>query len=260
MRLFAAALCVMSLGTAGDAVIGGSELCGVTITQDLRLDADVVCTGDGIVAGADGIRIDLNGYTIQGSGIGTGVIVTGRKDVTVEGGVVRGFVAGVRLNSATGVVIHDMELVANNDGIDAQAGAIGNAIKDNVFRENTVRAVMLRSNSVDNDVKGNTFTANRIGVLVFGGVDSRIKDNTFAGSTLTAIRVNAPSTGNAIKDNRFDGNAAGVEFTVLPAGSATGNELKDNTLAGNACAVKGPTEGNTLKDNRFENNVADSCS
>ena len=262
MRLFAAGLMLMSVGTSAE-IIGGSlvsDVCGVTVTQDLRLDADAVCPGDGIIAGADAIRIDLNGHTVQGSGTGTGVVITGRTGVTVQGGVLRGFAVGVRLNTATGVVIRHVEFIANGEGLDAQAGSIGNAIKDNIFREHTVRAIMLRGNVRENDIKGNTFTGNRIGMLVFAGADNQIKDNDFAGSSLAAIRVNVLATGNVFKDNSIAVNEAGIEFLSKTTGSAAGNELKDNALTGNSCGIKGPTTGNTLKDNRFENNLADACS
>src|SRR3712207_1967639 len=41
--------------------------CGQTITSDTRLATDLInCHGDGIVIGADGITLDLNGHTIDG--------------------------------------------------------------------------------------------------------------------------------------------------------------------------------------------------
>ena len=43
------------------------ELCGVTVTESLKLDHDLACSGDGIIAGAEGIRINLNGHTMTGS-------------------------------------------------------------------------------------------------------------------------------------------------------------------------------------------------
>ena len=83
----------------------------------------------------------------------------------------------------TGIVIRHNEFVDNGEAIDAQAGSVGNTIKDNVFRGSTVRAIMLRSSSQDNDIKNNVFAGIWIGVLVFGGVDSQIKDNVISGST-----------------------------------------------------------------------------
>ena len=43
-------------------VAAGQGLCGATIVEDLRLDHDLVCAGDGLIVGADDITIDLNGH------------------------------------------------------------------------------------------------------------------------------------------------------------------------------------------------------
>ena len=67
------------------------SLCGTAILEDLRLDHDVACTGDGLIAGVDGIMIDLNGYTLSGSGTGVGIAITGRHDVSIAGGTIRSF-------------------------------------------------------------------------------------------------------------------------------------------------------------------------
>jgi len=150
--------------------------------------------------------------------------------------------------------------VGNPEGVDCQAGCIGNTIKDNVFRDSTTRGIMLRSNSHDNDIKNNAFTANRVGILVFGGVDNTLKDNIVSGSSLAGIRLNVIATGNVLKDNTVSSNVVGIEFIVTPTGSATGNDLVGNTITTNNCGLKGPTAGNNFKDNSFEGNIADTCS
>jgi parallel beta-helix repeat protein len=243
--------------------VGGAtanDLCGTTITGDLTLDHDLVCAGAGLVVGADGIRVDLNGHTVAGSGGGVGILVVGRSDVTIANGVIRNFQAAVQLNASTGIVIRHNELVQNSDGIDIQAGGVGNTIKGNTFRSHTVRAVMLRGGSSDNDIKDNTFVANRIGVLVNGATDTELKNNLVSESSLTGIRFNNAATGNSVKDNILTSNLAGIEFLVTPpAGSSVGNEFKGNTLTGNGCGLRGLTAGNTFKDNTFEGNTADAC-
>jgi parallel beta-helix repeat protein len=236
------------------------DLCGATILDDLKLDHDLSCTGDGLIVGADGIRIDLNGYTLGGSGVGAGVVVTGRKNVSISGGTVWNFAVGVRVNTTTDVVIKQNDFVANPEGIDLQSGSVGNTIKNNAFRDSITRGIMLRSNSRENDIKNNTFTGNRLGILVFGGINNTLKQNIISGSTLAGIRVNVIATGNVLKENTVTSNAAGIEFLVTPTGSATGNELNGNTIATIDCGLKGPTAGNDLKNNSFEGNVADTCS
>ena len=250
-------IALLTVGAIGG--VTANDLCGTTVTGDLKLDHDLVCAGDGLIVGADGIRIDLNGHTIAGSGAGVGVLVVGRSDVTVANGVIRNFLAAVQMNTSTGIVIRHNEFVQNGEGIDVQAGTIGTIVKANVVRDNATRGIMLRGGSRDTDVKNNTFSGNRIGVLLFGAIDSEVKDNLVSGNSVSGIRFNVVATGNVVKDNVVVSNVAGVSFAVTPTGSAIGNELKGNTVSGNACGVEGPAAGNSFKDNTFQGNTVDAC-
>ena len=71
----------------------------MTVRSNLKLDHDLTCAGNGLIVGADRIKLDLNGHTITGSGSGVGIGVTGRSHVSIVGGTVRNFEAGVRVNS-----------------------------------------------------------------------------------------------------------------------------------------------------------------
>lgn len=251
-------LCLALAG--GPTARAADDLCGATILESVTLDHDLTCAGSGLSVDADGITIDLGGYTITGPRSGVGILVTGRTDVRITGGTITNFSAAVVTNLSTAVVIDHIEFAGNPEGVDLQAGSIGNTIKDNVFRDSATRAIMLRLNSRANEIKGNVFSANRVGILVFGGTFNTLKDNTISGSTLAGIRLNVIATGNVLKDNTLTSNAVGVEFLITMTGSATGNELKANEIVANTCGLKGPTAGNILKDNSFSGNVADSCS
>jgi len=236
-----------------------NDLCGVTITEHLKLDHDLACAGNGLIAGADGITLDLNGHTITGSGTGAGINVTGRTGVSIFGGIIRNFGAGVLTNASTEIVIKWNQFEGNVDGIDLQAGSGGNTIRHNDFRNNRTRGIMIRGASTNHVINENTFTGDRVGILVFAGVDNIVKDNLVSASTLAGIRINVFATGNLIVKNFVTSNPAGIEFLVSGTQSAVGNTLARNTLALNTCGVKGPVSGNTLEKNRFEGNGSDSC-
>jgi hypothetical protein len=67
-------------------------VCGSTITSDATLDSDLSCAGAGVVVVS--ARLDLNGHSVLGSGVGTGVTLQGT-DATVVSGSVSGFADGV---------------------------------------------------------------------------------------------------------------------------------------------------------------------
>lgn len=234
-------------------------LCGATIVEHLKLDHDLNCPGDGLIVGADGIKVDLNGFTIMGSGIGSGVDVVGRTQVTIVGGTVRNFFAGVRTRDSSEIVVSHMELVENVDGVDLNQRSTGNTVKHSEFRNNRSRGIMIRSFSTLHVVKDNTFTGDRVGILVFGGIDNLVEHNVVTGSLLAGIRLNVFATGNHVVKNTVISNPAGIEFLLTPTGSAVGNTVSKNTIAMNVCGIKGPTDGNTLDKNLFEGNGADIC-
>ena len=140
-------------------------------------------------------------------------------------------------------MIKENLLTGNRDGIDCAAGSVGNTVKENQFRDNSARGIMLRGGVTDNVIKENTFAGNFVGILVFAGVENTIKENRISASTLAGIRVNVFASGNLILENSIFSNPAGIEFLVTPTGSSTGNVLVENRIAMNACGLKGPTDG-----------------
>ncbi len=93
--------------SAAERALASPISCGDKITRDTTLHRDLVnCRSNGIVIGADGVRLDLNGHTIDGNGklvascqkkkiiCDDGVVSVGHSDVTVVGGLIRNFALG----------------------------------------------------------------------------------------------------------------------------------------------------------------------
>ncbi len=82
--------------------------CGQVVTQDVVLAADVSCgpsNSPGLVVGADGITIDLNGHSVSawifaGHTGGTGIVNEGHDGVTIRNGSVGGAI-GISLEGAS---------------------------------------------------------------------------------------------------------------------------------------------------------------
>jgi large repetitive protein len=64
--LAAAITCAAAFTAAGQA-LATPVSCGEVITSDTRLESDLTCPGKGIVIGADGITLDLNGHEVRSS-------------------------------------------------------------------------------------------------------------------------------------------------------------------------------------------------
>ncbi len=229
------------------------------ITKDLKLDRDLACADAGLIVGADGIKIDLNGHTIAGTGVGAGINLTGRTGVSVSGGTIANFFAGVLTNASTDIVIKSNAFVGNTDGVDLQAGSRGVTIRHNEFRDNRSRGIMIRGDSTEHTIEHNTFAGDRVGILVFAGVANTLRNNQVTASTLAGIRINVFATGNILSKNTVTSSPAGIEFLVSGTQSAVGNTVYRNTLESNTCGIKGPLGGNTVEKNHFKENVSDTC-
>src|SRR5256885_15973205 len=93
----AAALVALAVGPSARAATTPITACGQTVTTSAFLAQDLDCAWTGIVVGASGITIDLNGHVLKGdhSLSYNGIDDSGAYDVTIKNGVVRNFDDGV---------------------------------------------------------------------------------------------------------------------------------------------------------------------
>lgn len=288
---FLAAYLVVGIPTAA-----ASDLCGVTITADLKLDHDLACAGVGITVGADGVTIRLNGHTISGpvamDPSVSGIIVLGRTDVSIRGpGTVMGFFAGVRIVGSSDVEVKrltvmgsheagirlegstDVKVVGNevfgghHDAIQLR-NSHGNVIMENVATASDPSGCAINLVSSNNNlVKKNSLSNSGTSGIQLGRIASlppssgnRILENEISDST-HGIRAFGGATGNLVSKNEIVDSTNGISF-VGPAPEALGNTYSKNEIEANACGIKGSaTElaGNTFIDNEFEDNGSDVC-
>ena len=123
--------------TLGSAHAGVGLQCGETVVSDLKLTDDLgPCPGHGLVVGAHGITIDLDGYSILGQSGGTGIDNSGGYDgVTIAGvtmpksyvpgatderGTIENFDFGVRIvDGVDNRIIKLRILEPGSDGVEA---------------------------------------------------------------------------------------------------------------------------------------------
>ena len=94
-----------------------SAACGQVVEGLIELNSNLNCSADGLIVGADGTTIRLNGYTITGPGPDSskaGVSVGNQDDVRIEGpGTIEQFQAGILASGAEGTVITELILEDN---------------------------------------------------------------------------------------------------------------------------------------------------
>jgi hypothetical protein len=209
----------------------GNVSCGQTLTESTIVENDLEnCAGDGLVAGADGITIDLNGHTIDGQTIptGNGIAISGVDRVVVKNGTITGFDVGVSIVfGADGTRVRDLRI---------SGSAIGNGIEAQALRAaligNTVfgRAIGIVVAGTTTTTARNTVKDNDTGILV-GGSRPVVSRNTVlsnAGDGIQAIATAGAFNGNVANANGDDG----IDVTGATGATLDGNSASFNTGLG----------------------------
>jgi parallel beta-helix repeat protein len=241
---------------------GTGIACGDTITADTTLDRDLIdCPSNGIVIGADGITLDLNGHTISGDGkpvrrcrrdqiCDVGVANDDHAGVTVRGGSVRGFGFGVGVfrgrnnrfveldssrNQLFGFVIggSSRTVIRDSSGHDnprPDGDGLGVfmshdlRIVHNSFRRNGQLGIHMEGSS-KNLVKGNLVSRNGDFGMLLEADGNRILENRSVRDGGTGILVAAGSR-NVIAGNRISGSGEGIAVE-----KGRGNRVVRNVIA-----------------------------
>jgi hypothetical protein len=178
--------------------------CGDTISANTTLHADLgPCPGDALVIdnASNPVTLDVNGYSIKGSGSGNGVFVMNvQPGLTIKGpGFISNFQNGVQLSLATGsVLVYDLTLKRNDTGI-----AVGS------FRSGTTR---IMHNTIHGGDRG------QVGVAVgnvSGSGETRVYKNVISGQATAAVTVNnSPNISQSIIDqNLVTQNQSGIKVS-----------------------------------------------
>ena len=198
---------------------GSTSLCGTSITENLKLKEDLVCSGNGIRVGADGITIDLNGHRIIGPGTAlptVGIVIGGHSHVKIVGpGTVTKFRTGILIASSDHVKVEKLKIVENGRLVPSFASSDG--------------------------------------IRVWSSTNVKIEDAKIERNGNDGVELMS-STGVEIEESKIRENGAGIHFV-----GSTGNSVEENKITRNTCGVKGPTDGNAFEDNKFKDNIADSC-
>jgi parallel beta-helix repeat protein len=289
-RVALAALAALTL-TAGDAQ--GAVSCGKVVKKDLKLKKNLKnCPGDGLVVGASGITIDLNGHTVSGtkaggsSGIefafaysnvlvkggGGGRIARFADGVATTNGSNKCRVRGVRIKNTTGSAVRvtgcDNAKVHNNDIEDGGVYSVSVTLSENVGitgNEITVPApdpsstagVLIAADpSGANSVEDNVIRGaheGTWGILVHGSAPGgKLKGNVVRGFTQFGIGAYNGVNTTAVKKNVVAGN--GTHGIHIQNTAGTGTKVVKNTARDNGFDGIRLDKASQVGDNRANDN------
>jgi parallel beta-helix repeat protein len=222
--------------------------CGGTITADTTLHHDLNnCPNNGILIGADGITLNLNGHTIDGDGTPAagcdpvkdfcdiGVANDGHDGVTVKHGSMRQMEAGVNLFQAPHNRLLDLSASRNRrvgfSLFESSRSIVKNSSANGLPHEGT-GVLLFDSNRVrvlDNSFRDDTL----MGISVIGGTGNLVGRNQIRGAGKDGINVDADAKHTLLRGNRATHSLRDDGFDI-ESGSAklTGNRANRNSDLG----------------------------
>ena len=280
------------VATVGGATPAGAVhvSCGQTITESTTLDSDVgPCSNNGIVVGADGITLNLNGHRVFGtaaSGDGAGVLLVNRRGVTVTSGTVSDFDGGVAIaggggNTVVRINAHDNIGASQGhppapstlwgDGIAVQGSSDNRILFNDVQNNGPFSGIGLFTGDTDHPfippalVEGNLIQGNNVQNNVacrlgpFCDNDGIRLEPRVGTSCLTGPAI-CPGRGNRVIGNTVDRN--GLDGISL-FGFTSNNVVQGNTANFNGFRGAVPGDGvrvfgssNTISSNSARGNAA----
>ena len=208
-----------------------SVQCGDVVTHSIKLKSDLSCGGDvdGLIVGADNIKIDLDGHSIgagwRGSGRAVGIRNEGFDNVRILNGRITNYDSGAILISEA-----ENNLVKNMDVFGWGYGG-GITVVDSTH-------VRLENNSAESDYRG---------IYLLRTDDSLLLGNTAWASNPGWGMMITDGNNNRIIGNHLRQSYDGIGLTVEGSGTSITGNFFDNTSETGA-VISGP-------DNVFSRNT-----
>jgi parallel beta-helix repeat protein len=171
------------------------------------------------------IVLDGNGYTLQGPRNGTGVDLSGRKNVTVQNTQIKNNDYGimVALSISNNNTICRNNITNNNYGIIIFSHCSNNSIWGNNITNNNCGLVTLACSN--NTITGNQMYANNASIILSGTLNSTVLGNNITANDGDGVKLES-SSNNSIVGNRITNNQNGLNLTSY----SNNNTISENNL------------------------------
>ena len=189
----------------------------------LRHDVRLKGPGAAIVIAADGVSLDLAGHSLTGPGgkLGTGIMIDGRRNVSVKNGTLRGFGFGVQVANSVNVKVEGLQITGDDAG-GPPPGEVG--------------ILILNSRGVE--ATRNVIARVFLGLFVRGGGSgaNRLFENTLAGGDTGQLGIcyNPDGLGTSTGpsgDLVYLNLVSGFKIGIQTSPDTRGNLFRENDIA-----------------------------
>jgi parallel beta-helix repeat protein len=182
-----------------------------------------------IVVQRNNTIIDGAGYTVKGSGTGTGIDLESVNNVTIKNTNITGFSSGIWLNSSSSNTLLDNGITGNGlYGIGLNYSS-SNTMSDNSASGNGVGIYLYYSSN--NTLSGNKATGNYKGIVLDSSSNNTLRDNKAVGNPACGI-VLYSSSYNTLSEDNATGNSGlggvGIYFSSSSYNTLSGSIATEN--------------------------------
>jgi len=228
----------------------GLVSCGQIVSGEIELTNDLHCnSGDGLIVGAPGTHINLNGYKITSAsddagsaGLSmdydgsSGILVANADGVIISGlGEISGFDRGVTFMGSSDGQLTDVQVANNGIGV-LVSGSTGTELSRNTITNNGIAAILDSSNG--GAVAFNQVVANEEqGILLLGADQNVVAANNMFGNGQHGIYLDIMSNENTIDYNTVFGH----EDDDINNADGQPTNVNQNSFGGNNnCGTSNP--------------------
>ena len=184
----------------GDGTVDGTD----SIMRDGNIYTFTADISGSIVVEKDDVVVDGAGFSLQGTGVGTGISLDERTNVTVRNMDANNFFYGFYLDSSHNNSLSNNNVTGNFYGVYLSASS-----------NNTI---------VYNDVSGNEYP----GVWLRSSSNNEIRENRITENLQDGIWLSTSSDDNRIVGNAISENAFGIRIDDYSNNMLRNNDLRDN--------------------------------
>jgi hypothetical protein len=223
-------------------------VCGTTIVDSITLQQDLVdCPSgvNGLMIGADGITINLNGHKIVGrSGSANGVDNSdGHNGMKIigENGSISGFTNGIEMRGSSGAQVSGLTIQDNaNVGLQVRDSRNGR-FSDLVVGRNDGGGASFADGADHNEIRDTSFSHNGAAGLVIAADGNVVIRNWANKNTGDGFVVEPGATDTQLSENRAKGNA-GNGFTIKSANTTVKANVAEKNHKLGIDAVEGSSD------------------
>jgi len=206
-----------------------------------------------IVVEKNNIIIDGAGYTVQGTGSGTGIDLSDRSNVTLKNVEVTNFTYGIFLNSSSNNHVTGNTASNNWAGIYLSYSSNNNVLTGNTASNNDIHGIYLKSSS-NNHVTGNTASGGYYGIYLYDSSNNTVSGNNASNNDIYGINLYS-STNNTVSGNTASSNGdEGIYLDSSSNNAITGNNASNNQdgIFVGYLSNNNTVSGNTASSNGYQ--------